>query len=45
MDAVDPKIQSCFPEIIGPQDKLGMLRPEVAKQLGLPQNVIVSAGE
>ncbi len=45
MDAIDPKLRGCFPELIGPQEAVGTVRAEVARQLGLPPGVLVSAGE
>ncbi|GAB4823554.1 hypothetical protein N2152v2_010600 [Parachlorella kessleri] len=44
MTAIDSKLPGCFPELLGPQEVVGTLRPEVAKELGLPEDVLVSPG-
>ena len=44
MAAIDQKLPACFPELLGPEEAVGTLRPEVAKELGLPEDVLVSPG-
>lgn len=44
MESIDTKLPSCFPELIGANDALGTLLPDIAQQLGLPDGVIVGPG-
>lgn len=44
MGVIDPALRLCLPDLIGPEDVLGTLRPEVARELGLSENVIVTPG-
>ena len=43
--AIDPSLRPCFPELLGPGEAVGTLRPEAAAALGLPASVVVSPGE
>jgi xylulokinase len=44
--AIDPsgRLASCLPEIVASDDPIGTIRPEIAKQFGLSERVIVSSG-
>ena len=47
LDAIDDgtgQLSAALPELIGPEDIVGTLRPEVAAELGLPESCIVSSG-
>lgn len=47
LDAIDGgsgQLFAALPELIGPEDIVGTLRPEVAAQLRLPETCIVSSG-
>lgn len=46
LDAVDPsgRLAGCLPEIVGPGEVLGTIRPEVADEFGLSHDVVVSCG-
>lgn len=47
LDAIDGGSGNLFaalPELIGPEDIVGTLRPEIAAELGLPDTCIVSSG-
>eukprot|EP00891_Asterochloris_glomerata_P002942 jgi/Astpho2/2942/Aster-01084 len=42
--SIDSELHNKFPELITPNEAVGTLRPEVAKQLGLTPDVVVGAG-
>lgn len=42
--AIDPRLADWLPPISGSDEAVGTLRPEVAAELGLPPEVVVSAG-
>ena len=47
LDAIDDgtgRLFAALPELIGPEEIIGTLRPEVAAELGLPQTCAVSSG-
>jgi xylulokinase len=47
LDAIDGgtgQLSAALPELIGPEDFVGTLRPEVAADLGIPQSCIVASG-
>jgi xylulokinase len=44
MELVDPGLPACLPDLLGPNDVVGTLLPEVAQQLGLPPDVVVGPG-
>ncbi len=47
LDAIDGgsgHLFAALPELIGPEDIVGTLRPEVAAELGLPETCMVSSG-
>lgn len=44
IDWVDPRLIEMLPPPASPLDPHGPLRPDLAKEWGLPQNVLVSAG-
>ncbi|KAK9842150.1 hypothetical protein WJX84_001783 [Apatococcus fuscideae] len=44
MSTIDSSLHSFFPDLIGPNDVVGTLRPEVAESLGLSPGVQVAPG-
>lgn len=47
LDAIDGgtgRLSAALPELIGPEEIVGTLRPEVAAELGIPESCIVSSG-
>jgi len=44
--AIDPsgRLMACLPDVVASDDPIGTLRPEIAKQFGLSERVIVSSG-
>ncbi len=44
--AIDPsgRFASCLPEVVASDDPIGTLRPEIARQFGLSEHVVVSSG-
>ncbi|HEY5551588.1 MAG TPA: xylulokinase [Opitutaceae bacterium] len=44
LDAIDRKLSLCLPPLSASHEAAGVVRPELAKKLGLPDGVVVSAG-
>jgi xylulokinase len=44
MEAVDGRVAGCLPELIGPHESCGLLRPELARKFDFPPGIQVSAG-
>ncbi len=44
MRAIDPAIESMLPNLIGPSDPAGTLKPTMAERLGLRPGIVVSCG-
>jgi xylulokinase len=44
LDAIDPALSACLPELIGADEAVGTLKPEVAELLGLDAACVVSPG-
>lgn len=44
MDAIDPRLAACVPELVAPDEPIGVVRDDVARELGLPRGVRVSPG-
>ncbi len=41
---IDPELPACLPPLIGPEEAVGRLRPELAARLGLPADLLVAPG-
>jgi len=44
MDAIDARLAACVPELVSHDAAIGTLRDDVARELGLPIDVLVSPG-
>ncbi len=44
IEAIDPDLEAKLPQLIGSDQPVGSLRPEIAEELGLDPEVMVSAG-
>ena len=46
LTAIDPsgKLESCLPRIVESKDPVGTILPELAREFGLPEDVLVSSG-
>jgi xylulokinase len=44
MAVIDAKLESCFPPLLAPGEALGVLRADLAAELGLPPGVLVGPG-
>lgn len=44
LNFVEPRLRDCLPPLGSSREMHGMLRPELAKKLGLPGEVLISAG-